>query len=92
MIKSFRCSETRLLYETGKTRRWSAIINVVTRKLVMLDSAAELNDLGSPPGNMLKELSGDRSGQHSIRVNGQYRICFRWGIHGPENVEIVDYH
>lgn len=58
----------------------------------MLDAADELTDLGSPPGNKLKELAGDRSGQHSIRVNDQYRICFTWDLHGPENVEIVDYH
>lgn len=67
-------------------------MNVVTRKLAMLDAADELIDLGSPPGNKLEKLSGDRSGQHSIRINDQYRICFTWGRQGAENVEIVDYH
>ncbi len=92
MIYSFRCSDTRSLFETGKTRRWSAIVTVATRKLAMLDAAVELRDLGSPPGNKLKELDGDRQGQHSIRINDQYRICFVWGLNGPESVEIVDYH
>lgn len=92
MIQSFRCSETQALFETGRTRRWGAIVNVATRKLAMLDAATELLDLRSPPGNKLKELDGDRSGQHSIRINDQFRICFIWGLHGPENVEIVDYH
>jgi proteic killer suppression protein len=58
----------------------------------MLDAAVDLNDLRSPPGNRLEQLHGDREGQHSIRINGQYRICFIWGANGPENVEIVDYH
>lgn len=58
----------------------------------MLDAATELGDLRSPPGNRLEALSGDRQGQHSIRINDQFRICFRWGAKGPENVEIVDYH
>lgn len=71
---------------------WSAILNVVERKLTMLDAAAMLSDLRSPPGNRLEALEGDRKGQHSIRVNAQWRICFVWGLHGPENVEIVDYH
>jgi len=58
----------------------------------MLDAAVELQDLKSPPGNRLEELDGDREGQHSIRINAQFRICFVWGKNGPENVEIVDYH
>jgi len=92
MIQSFRCSETEALFKTGKTRRWSAIKNVAERKLAMLDAATELQDLKSPPGNRLEELDGDRKGQHSIRINGQFRVCFAWGSNGPENVEIVDYH
>jgi len=58
----------------------------------MLDAAVDLSDLRSPPGNRLEQLSGDRAGQHSIRINDQWRICFVWGTNGPENVEIVDYH
>ena len=92
MIRSFRCSDTQHLFETGKTRRWSAILSVAERKLAMLDAAVELGDLRSPPGNRLEQLSGDRAGQHSIRINDQWRICFVWGANGPESVEIVDYH
>ncbi|BBH31245.1 type II toxin-antitoxin system RelE/ParE family toxin [Pseudomonas sp. St290] len=92
MIRSFRCADTQTLFETGKTRRWAAILSVAERKLSMLDAAVDLNDLRSPPGNRLEQLHGDREGQHSIRINGQYRICFIWGANGPENVEIVDYH
>jgi toxin HigB-1 len=92
MIKSFRCADTQALFETGKTRRWAAVLSVAERKLAMLDAAVDLNDLRSPPGNRLEQLYGDREGQHSIRVNGQYRICFVWGANGPENVEIIDYH
>jgi proteic killer suppression protein len=64
----------------------------VERKLTMLDAATSLVDLKSPPGNRLEALGGDRKGQHSIRINAQWRICFIWGPNGPENVEIVDYH
>lgn len=92
MIRSFRCTETRRLFETGETKHWSAIASVAERKLAMLDAAADLNDLRSPPGNRLEQLYGDRKGQHSIRINGQFRICFVWGQNGPESVEIVDYH
>ena len=92
MIRSFKCADTRTLFETGRTRRWSAILSVAERKLSMLDAAVELTDLRSPPGNRLEQLYGDCEGQHSIRINGQFRICFIWGPNGPENVEIVDYH
>lgn len=92
MIRSFKCSETERLFVTGKTRHWTAIQSVVERKLAMLDAAMDLNDLRSPPGNRLEALAGDRTGQHSIRINDQFRICFVWGSAGPESVEIVDYH
>ena len=92
MIKSFRCSETQAFYETGKSRRFSAIAKVAARKLTQLDAAATLEFLRSPPGNQLEALVRDRKGQHSIRVNDQWRICFRWTKAGPEDVEIVDYH
>ncbi len=92
MIKSFRCPDTQALFETGKSRRFSGIANVATRKLVQLDAAETLEFLHAPPGNRLELLKGDRAGQHSMRINDQYRLCFRWTGSGPENVEIVDYH
>ena len=92
MIKSFRCPETQALFETGKTRRWPAILKVATRKLTMLDAAATLEFLRSPPGNRLEALAGDRAGLHSIRINDQWRLCFEWRDTGVFNVEIVEYH
>ncbi|MHC8353659.1 type II toxin-antitoxin system RelE/ParE family toxin [Pseudomonas sp. RT4P38] len=92
MIVSFKCSETEYLFRNGRTRMWSAILSVVERKLTMLDTAAVLIDLRSPPGNRFEVLEGNRKGQHSIRINAQWRICFIWGLNGPESVEIVDYH
>ena len=68
------------------------ILSVARRKLDLLDSAVTLQDLRSPPGNRLEELSGDRLGQHSIRINAQYRLCFEWTTMGPSEVEIIDYH
>lgn len=65
---------------------------VVERKLLLLDAATTLQDLASPPSNRLEALKGDRKGQHSVRVNDQYRLCFRWTHSGPEDVELVDYH
>ncbi|MBA6132524.1 MULTISPECIES: type II toxin-antitoxin system RelE/ParE family toxin [Pseudomonas] len=92
MIQSFSCADTEALFVTGKTRRWSDIKSVAERKLAMLDAATELRDLRSPPGNRLEALSGNRAGQHSIRVNDQWRLCFTWTDNGPANVEIIDYH
>jgi proteic killer suppression protein len=92
MILSFNCSDTARLFETGKARRFTNIRAVAERKLQMLDSAATLDFLRSPPGNRLEDLSGDRAGQHSIRVNDQWRICFTWTADGPMGVEILDYH
>ena len=92
MIKGFRCAETRRFFETGKSRRFSPIATVAARKLAMLDAAHTLEFLRSPPGNRLEALRGDRKGQHSIRINDQFRICFRWSDDGPTDVEIVDYH
>lgn len=92
MIKSFRCQDTRKLFETGKSARFGSILKVTTRKLTQLEAAATLEFLRSPPGNRLEALKGDRQGQYSIRVNDQWRICFRWTPEGPEDVEIVDYH
>ena len=92
MIKSFKCTETQQLYETGKTRQWSAIIKVATRKLTQLDAATSLEFLRSPPGNRLELLKGDRAGQYSIRINDQWRLCFRWQDGNAWDLEIVDYH
>ena len=92
MIKSFKCPDTQRLFETGVTHRWSSCQNVAERKLAMLDAAQTLSFLRSPPGNRLEALKGDRAGQHSIRINDQWRLCFVWTADGPENVEIVDYH
>lgn len=92
MIRSFRCRDTQSLFETGKSRRWSAIRSVAIRKLAQLDAAVTLEFLRSPPGNRLETLKGDREGQHSIRINDQWRVCFEWRAEGVFNVEIVDYH
>ncbi|UUY10588.1 type II toxin-antitoxin system RelE/ParE family toxin [Pseudomonas sp. J452] len=80
------------MFESGDSRRWKSVLNVATRKLAMLNAAVELRDLRSPPGNRLEQLHGNRAGQHSIRINDQWRICFVWTAAGPESVEIVDYH
>jgi toxin HigB-1 len=92
MILSFRCPETQALFETGRSRRFSAIARVAMRKLATLNSARTLEFLRSPPGNRLEALRGDRAGQHSIRINDQFRICFVWNGRDVEQVEIVDYH
>jgi proteic killer suppression protein len=92
MIRSFRCADTQSLYETGKSKRFSGIATVATRKLTQMDAAATLEFLRSPPGNHLEAMKNDRLGQHSIRINDQWRLCFRWTAAGPEDVEIVDYH
>lgn len=92
MIQSFRCKDTQSLFETGKSRRFSGIANIAMRKLAQLDAAHTLEFLRSPPGNRLEALKGKRSGQHSLRINDQFRVCFRWTEAGPVNVEIVDYH
>lgn len=91
MIKSFGCADTQTLFETGKSKRFSGIASVAVRKLAQLDAAHTLEFLRAPPGNRLEALKGDRKGQHSIRLNDQFRLCFRWTEDGPEDVEIVDY-
>ena len=92
MIQSFCCADTQALFETGKCKRFSGIVEIAVRKLAQLDAAQTLEFLRSPPGNRLEALKGRRSGQYSIRVNDQFRVCFRWTEAGPEDVEIVDYH
>ena len=92
MIQSFANNDTSALHLRRRVARWVNIEAVARRKLDQLDAAGELTDLGSPPGNRLEALSGNRKGQHSIRINDQFRVCFVWTTRGPENVEIVDYH
>lgn len=91
-IRSFRCKDTRDLFEGNRCRRFVNIETVAMRKLAMLNRAAVLEDLRIPPNNRLEALQGDRQGQHSIRVNQQWRVCFVWTESGPKDVEIVDYH
>lgn len=92
MIKSFRCTETEMLNAGHSTRRFRAFERIARRKLRQIDAATELRDLKAPPGNRLEALDGDRLGQHSIRINIQWRICFEWREGDAYNVEIVDYH
>lgn len=92
MIRSFRCRGTQGLFENGRSKRFGSIAKVAPRKLAQLDAAEALAFLASPPGNRLEALAGARQGQHSIRINDQWRVCFRWAETGPEDVEIVDYH
>jgi proteic killer suppression protein len=93
VIQSFADADTQTIYQGKVSRRLpQAVQPVMQRKLRMLDYAARLEDLRVPPGNRLEALKGDRKGQHSIRVNQQWRICFRWTPAGPAEVEIVDYH
>ena len=91
-IVSFASSETEKLFETGKSRQFGNIATVALRKLDMLAAVAALEDLRSPPANRLEALKRDRKGQHSIRINDQFRVCFTWTPQGPAGVEIVDYH
>lgn len=93
MIQSFADDETEKLCRGLVSRRLPQNLpSVMHRKLVMLSAAAKLEDLRVPPGNRLEALKGNRKGQHSIRVNQQWRVCFRWTESGPADVEIVDYH
>jgi proteic killer suppression protein len=92
VIRSFAARETLLLFETGRSRRWSSIARVAVRKLVQIDSVTTLDELNAPPGNRLEPLKGGRDGQHRIRINDQWRICFRWESDGVYDVEIADYH
>jgi len=92
MIRSFGDEETRKLFETGRSKRFSGFADIAMRKLAQLEAAHTLDFLRAPPGNRLEALKGDRKGQCSIRINDQFRICFRWTPDGPEQVEIVDYH
>jgi proteic killer suppression protein len=93
VIRSFRSKETERLFNREAVQRFPPdILSVARRKLEILDAAERLQDLKVPPGNRLEKLSGDRMGQHSIRINDQWRICFRWNKGDAYDVEIVDYH
>ena len=92
MIKSSLCDETAALFAGERAKRFTNIASVATRKLQQLDSAATLEGLRAPPDNRLEALAGDRKGQHSIRINDQWRLCFVWKADGVHDVEIVDYH
>ncbi|MFC1544222.1 type II toxin-antitoxin system RelE/ParE family toxin [Gemmatimonadota bacterium] len=92
MIISFRCADTEALARGDRVKRFSGIASVARRKLRQLQIATRLQDLRVPPGNRLKALKGDRAGQHCIRINDQFLVCFRWTAAGAEDVEIVDYH
>lgn len=92
MIRSFACTDTAALFRSEAVARFRNIERVARRKLLQLHAATELATLRVPPGNQLEALKGDRKGQHSIRVNDRWRICFRWDSEGPHDVEIVDYH
>ena len=91
-VKSFKCSDTENLFKRQRVRRFANIESVARRKLEQLDWAGVLDDLRVPPGNRLEALKRDRAGQHSIRINDQFRVCFVWTPDGPKDVEIVDYH
>jgi proteic killer suppression protein len=92
VIRSFKDRDTAELAHIGANRRWQSIENVAKRKLDRLEVAIRLEDLREPPGNQLEPLKGRRAGQHSIRINDQFRICFTWKEDGAYEVEIIDYH
>jgi proteic killer suppression protein len=93
MIRSFRDRETEKVFRRERTRKLApGVQRVAQRKLAVLDAAESLRDLRVPPGNRLEKLSGDREGQHRIRINNQWRICFRWRDGDALDVEIADYH
>jgi proteic killer suppression protein len=92
VIRSFKGKDTAALFARQRVQRFRLVEDVALRKLIQIDSAEELRDLASPPANRLEKLRGDRAGQYSIRINDQFRICFRWQQGHAWDVEIVDYH
>ena len=93
MIRSFRDKETEKVFRREASRKFPSALQLqAQRKLLILDGAEALQDLRIPPGNRLEKLRGDREGQYSIRINDQWRICFRWADGGADDVEIADYH
>ncbi len=92
MIKEFKCKDTEKLFNDINIKKISAILRIARIKLEILNAAISLNSLRVLPGNRLEQLKGDRTGQHSIRINNQWRICFTWRNENTHDVEIVDYH
>ena len=92
MIRGFKDRSTERFFEGQLVRAFHGFADQATRRLTLLDNAATLQDLAGLPSNRLATLSGDRAGQYSIRINRQWRICFRWVDNGPYDVEVVDYH
>jgi proteic killer suppression protein len=92
LIRSFRDKETEAIFERRRVRRFQQIAEVALRRLVQIDSAEEIRDLRSPPANRLEALKGDRAGWYSVRINDQYRVCFRWKDGHALDVEITDHH
>lgn len=92
MIRSIKGDETGRPWRTGESRRFGAIARIALRKLDQIDASIAIEDLRAPPGNRLEKLKGDRAGLWSIRINDQWRVCFRWQDGDAWDVEIVDYH
>lgn len=92
MIKSFKCSDTETLAKGVRIKRFVNVATIARRKLRQLEIAGRIEDLRIPPGNRLEAFKGDRAGQYSIRIDNQWRVCFRWTQAGAEDGEIVDYH
>ena len=92
MIRNFKDRDTEVLFRDGYSRRFAQIERIARRKLLMVDAAEALEELRSPPGNRLEALKGNRKGQCSVRINDQWRVCFRWQSGDAWDVEIVDYH
>lgn len=92
MIKTFKCKNTEKLFDDDDVKKFRGISRAARLKLEVLNASVSLNSLGIPPGNRLEQLKGDRKGQHSIRINNQWRVCFVWKNENAFDVEIVDYH
>jgi proteic killer suppression protein len=92
LIASCKDKESRELFETGRSRKFRGIERIAVRKLDQLEAAAALDDMRVPPGNRLEALRGNRAGEYSVRINDQYRLCFRWTSEGAQDVEITHYH
>jgi len=93
MIQSFKCKETARIFEEGFSRKFPiSILKSAIKRLAMLNRSGKLEDLKIPPSNHLEPLSGDREGQHSIRINDRYRVCFKWKDNNAHDVEVTDYH